>query len=167
MDVGPLTTGVVGELQPRLAGRDLALNVAVDASLPMVLGNRDQLERVLFNLVGNALKFTPDGGRVEVAACERDGAVVLEVHDTGIGIPGEELDRLFERFYRASTATAQAIPGTGLGLAITHLLVAHHGGSITARSTPGEGTTFTVTLPPAGVADHAPASPTHATTGSP
>jgi two-component system, OmpR family, sensor kinase len=147
VDVRGIVEDVTDELRPRLAGRDLRLTVDVEPAV--VDGDRDQLERVLFNLVGNALKFTPDGGEVAVTAQRRDDEVVLAVRDSGIGIPPDELDRLFERFYRASTATERSIPGTGLGLAITGLLVEQHGGHIEVASEPGGGTTFTVHLPTA------------------
>jgi two-component system, OmpR family, sensor kinase len=153
VDLGGLTTDVTTELLPRLTGRDLTLEVHVDTPLPDVLGDRDQLERVLFNLVGNALKFTPDGGHVEVRVTADVDAVELSVSDTGIGVPEDELGRLFDRFYRASTATRSAIPGTGLGLAITRLLVEGHGGELSARSVLGDGTTFTVRLPAGADAD--------------
>ncbi len=146
VDLAGVVADVTAELRPRLAGRDLDLTVTTDPAAP-VLGDRDHLERVLFNLVGNALKFTPDGGEVTVSAHLHGDEVVVAVGDTGIGIPEDEIDHLFDRFYRASTATSRAIPGTGLGLAITGLLVEQHGGRIEVASRAGAGTTFTVRLP--------------------
>lgn len=110
-------------------------------------GDRDQLERVVINLVSNALKFTPDGGRVDVRLWSTPEAAVLEVADTGIGIPAEEQDRLFERFFRSSLSEHHEIPGTGLGLPITRTSVERHGGTIEVESEQGCGATFRVTLP--------------------
>ncbi|MDO3394765.1 ATP-binding protein [Nocardioides sp. SOB44] len=117
-----------------------------DVPVPF-LGDRDMLERVVINLVGNAVKFTPRGGRVEVALrCHEQGSTIT-VADTGIGIPLAEQDRLFSRFFRSSLAQAQAIPGSGLGLSIAHSVVTQHGGTLRAESEPGAGTTFVVELP--------------------
>lgn len=127
------------------AGVPIAVEVP-DVPVPF-LGDRDMLERVVINLVGNAVKFTPRGGRVEVTLrCHEQGSTIT-VADTGIGIPLAEQDRLFSRFFRSSLAQAQAIPGSGLGLSIAHSVVAQHGGTLRAESEPGAGTTFVVELP--------------------
>jgi len=98
-------------------------------------------------LIDNALKYTPPGGRIGVRWQAEDGQVCLEVEDTGIGIPEQDLPRIFERFYRVDKARARALGGTGLGLAIVkHLVQAMHG-SIQAKSRFGRGTTFSVRLP--------------------
>lgn len=110
-------------------------------------GDRRRLTQLVTNLIGNALKFTPTGGHVDVRLAAKDGSAVLEIADTGIGIAPEELERLFERFFRASTARAAQVQGTGLGLAISKAIVDGHGGTIDVRSTPGVGTTFRVELP--------------------
>ena len=115
--------------------------------MPALVGDRGRLAQVLDNLVSNALKFTPEGGRVEVRTSVTDDYVLLEVEDSGIGISAEEQPRLFERFFRAASATEQAIPGTGLGLAIVKAIVEAHSGRIEVVSAPGEGTTFRVELP--------------------
>jgi signal transduction histidine kinase len=102
---------------------------------------------VIWNLLSNAVKFTPPGGRVAVRTFVADGAAVLEVADTGIGIPQAEQERLFERFFRSTTATRQAIPGTGLGLVIAKAIAEAHGGSLAVRSAEGEGACFRLELP--------------------
>ncbi len=116
----------------------------------MGLWDAARLERVLANLLANAIKYSPTGGPVEVRLRREDtpaGAwAVLEVHDEGLGIPPEDLPHIFERFYRGRNVAA-TIPGTGLGLFVARQIVAQHGGTITAASTPGQGTTFTVRLP--------------------
>jgi signal transduction histidine kinase len=105
------------------------------------------LAQVLDNLVGNAVKFTPPGGRVDVSCFAANGSVVVEVADTGVGIPEDELPQVFERFFRATSAARAEAPGTGLGLAISRTIVEAHGGSISVRSREGAGTTFHVELP--------------------
>jgi signal transduction histidine kinase len=112
-----------------------------------VRGDRARLAQVLDNLVSNAVKFTPPGGRVAIRARANEGRIILEVSDTGIGIPGSDQRRLFTRFYRASSAVAAAIPGTGLGLAITKMIVERHRGTIGVESREGSGSTFRVVLP--------------------
>jgi len=112
-----------------------------------VRGDRERLGQLVSNLISNAVKFTPAGGNVTARVFAEQGNGVVEIEDTGIGIPKAEHDRLFQRFFRASTATDQAIPGTGLGLAITKAIAEAHDGRISCRSTPGEGTTFRLELP--------------------
>jgi signal transduction histidine kinase len=117
------------------------------AEVPSVLGDRERLVQLVGNLLSNAMKFTPAGGTVTVRTFVDGGNAVLEVADTGIGIPEAEQDRLFQRFFRSSTATEQAIPGTGLGLVISRAIAEAHGGTIGVTSKPGEGTCFRVQLP--------------------
>jgi signal transduction histidine kinase/CHASE3 domain sensor protein len=115
--------------------------------VPAVWGDRERLAQLVGNLLSNALKFTPPGGRMTVRTFADRRHVVVEVEDTGIGIPKGEQDRLFQRFFRSSTATEQAIPGTGLGLVISKAIAEAHGGTIAVRSERGEGTCFRVELP--------------------
>ncbi len=110
-------------------------------------GDSDRLGQVMDNLLSNALKFTPDGGEVGLRLFALDGTAEVEVWDTGIGIPADEQGRLFERFFRASTATEAAVPGVGLGLSITRAIVESHGGQLSFTSTEGKGTTFRIELP--------------------
>jgi two-component system, OmpR family, phosphate regulon sensor histidine kinase PhoR len=102
---------------------------------------------VLDNLISNALKFTPPSGRVSVRVSVVGNDAVVEVQDTGLGIPSDEQARLFERFFRSSTATERAIPGTGLGLTIAKTIVERHEGTISIESAEGTGTTARVRLP--------------------
>ncbi len=134
-------------LQSALSARDLTMKVTLP-SLPVpVLGDPDHLERVVLNLLTNALKFTPDGGEVTLRISCDDEQAQMVVSDTGIGIPANEVDKIFEKFFRSSTTLENAIPGTGLGLAIVKDLVLAHSGTIRCRSEVGRGTTFTVDLP--------------------
>ncbi|GAB2458867.1 hypothetical protein GCM10027062_43430 [Nocardioides hungaricus] len=147
VDLTTILTGAEDSVRAQLAGRDLQLVMSsTDAPVPVV-GDQVQLERVLTNLLGNAIKFTEDGGRIEVAVAAFDGEATLTVSDTGIGIPEAEQGGLFQRFFRSSTAQERAIQGTGLGLSIVAAIVAAHGGRIDVRSAHLAGTTFTVRLP--------------------
>jgi signal transduction histidine kinase len=123
------------------------LTLEFDASAPVeVNGDRARLEQLLDNLLSNALKFTLEGGRVCVRLRSEDTEAVLEVCDTGIGVPPDELAGLFRRFFRSRSATSREIPGTGLGLAIAKAIVDAHEGTIGVASSE-KGTTFTVRLP--------------------
>jgi len=112
-----------------------------------VYAGTEGLDRIFNNLISNAVKYTPSGGRVSVTLSLAEGSAHVEVSDTGIGIPEESLEHLFEEFYRAPNAKAQVKEGTGLGLAITRDLVTRYGGQISVQSRLGRGTVFAVTLP--------------------
>ena len=116
-------------------------------------GDPEQVERLVLNLITNGVKFTADGGRVELVVSDLGDTVEVVVLDTGMGIPADEQDQLFTRFFRASTATAQAIQGTGLGLTIVQAIVERHGGRIAVSSSEGLGTTVSVSLPKRVAAD--------------
>jgi signal transduction histidine kinase len=126
--------------------RELHLDLKL-VSLPMVTGDRERLSQLVGNLISNALKFTPAGGHVTVRTFVDGPHAVIEVEDDGIGIPEAEQDRLFQRFFRSTTATEQAIPGTGLGLVISRAIAEAHGGTIDVRSEEGAGACFRVELP--------------------
>ena len=110
----------------------------------------DALRQVMDNLVDNAIKYTPNGGRITVRWSATADTVSFEVEDTGVGIPAADLPRVFERFYRVDKARSRAVGGTGLGLAIVKHLVQAMKGHVRVASTAGKGTTFRVTLPRAG-----------------
>ncbi|GAB3781913.1 ATP-binding protein [Nocardioides ungokensis] len=134
-------------VSPAWDGRRLDVRLELPDEPVPFLGDRDMIERVVVNLVSNAVKFTPDGGRVALCLSTSDDGATIEVSDTGIGIPPEERGRIFSRFFRSTTAQKQAIPGSGLGLSIARAVVEKHGGRIELESHPGEGTTFRVWLP--------------------
>jgi signal transduction histidine kinase len=146
LDLADVTKESVDATRPLAAKRAIALNLASADEL-RVSADRARLVQLLDNLLSNAVKFTPEGGRVDVTVSAQNGHAVLEVADSGIGIPRGEQGRLFDRFFRASTATAQAVPGTGLGLAIAKAIVDAHGGRIDVESDEGSGSTFRVELP--------------------
>jgi two-component system, OmpR family, sensor kinase len=148
VDVVQVMRDALTAVEPTAAGKDLRLNFEAPPDLPSITGDAPKLERVLLNLLSNAVKFTPEGGQVSLSARAMDtDGVRIEVADSGIGIPAEEQPKLFERFFRASTAKEAVIPGTGLGLSIVKAIVEAHGGKVDLRSEPGQGTTFAVELP--------------------
>ena len=110
--------------------------------------DRERFAEVAANLIGNAVLYNREGGRVEINLCKRGEQVLLEVADTGIGISADELPHIFDRFYRVDKARSGNSAGTGLGLAITKWIVEAHGGTISVSSQCGHGTTFAVLFPP-------------------
>jgi len=147
VDLGQVVIAGLAVLAPTVTRRDVEVAVDVPPGPVPVSGDRNMLERVVINLTDNALKFTPDGGHVRIALTVEHDTAVLEVIDTGIGIPAHEQQRLFDRFFRSSLALQSAIPGSGLGLSIVHNIVEAHGGTLEVHSEAGEGSTFRVRLP--------------------
>jgi signal transduction histidine kinase len=147
VDLAAVLVSVRAAMLPAAAARDISFSCAVDDSSVVVDGDAAQLERVVLKLAGNAIKFTPPGGKVVLSTHRRGDVVELSVADTGAGIPVSEQSRLFTPFYRASGARHQEVQGTGLGLATVHTIVERHGGSVTVSSEEGVGTTMRVALP--------------------
>jgi PAS domain S-box-containing protein len=141
----------VAKLRSIAQGKNIALQAELPSSLPLITSDRDWLEQVITNLVGNAIKFTPEGGQVTIAAQQSNHQIVVEVSDTGIGIPASALDLIFTKFYRVPDDGAGRPEGTGLGLHIAKQIIEAHGGRIWAESKPGQGSTFRFTLPVAEV----------------
>lgn len=146
VDLLRLVTESAETALPRAAEKSVALTVDAGEA-PAFRGDSTRLGQVLDNLVSNAIKFTPDGGTIQVRLRSDGSRAVIEVEDSGLGIPEAELPHLFERFYRTTTVTHLAIQGTGLGLPITKAIVEAHGGTIAVESVEAVGTTFRVELP--------------------
>jgi signal transduction histidine kinase len=146
-DPGAIVAAAVEAMRDRLpAGCDL--RVEAPASLPAVMADADALQTALINLIENALKYTPADKRIVVRVHEDgDGAVVFAVEDNGIGIPVREQRRIFRRFYRVDQRLSRETSGVGLGLSIVELIVRGHHGTVTVKSAPGAGSTFTLRLP--------------------
>jgi PAS domain S-box-containing protein len=146
VDLAAVASESVEAARPHAEAKEITLTLAT-GPVPLIAGDRARIAQLLDNLVSNAIKFTPEKGRVDVRVLSLKNQAVLEVRDSGMGIPADEQEFLFERFFRTSTATEQAIQGTGLGLAITKAIVEAHSGRITVASQQGSGATFRVTLP--------------------
>jgi PAS domain S-box-containing protein len=146
--IGRLIDGAVSAFAPAAAQKRLRVTQTIQAGLPPTEGDAKRLQQVLGNVLGNAVKFTPEGGSIDVF-CERDGdAVMVEVRDTGVGIPADFLPFVFERFRQGDSRTTRSHGGLGLGLAIARHLLERHGGTIQADSAgPGQGTTIRIRLP--------------------
>ncbi len=162
LDLGRVEVGLIDELAPvdlraivdktieafqaQIESKQQTFKLAAGDDLPAVLGSHTQLGQVAANLIGNAIKYTPEGGEVRVMLRHEEKQLILHVADTGPGIPLDEQTKIFDRFYRATNALPN-IPGTGLGLAIVKTIVENHRGRIWVDSKLGEGSIFTVVLP--------------------
>jgi two-component system, OmpR family, phosphate regulon sensor histidine kinase PhoR len=139
----------IERLEDRATEAEVALALHADG-VPSIAGSGRDLALLVRNLIDNAVRYTPAGGRVDVSVTSEDGSVVLRVADTGMGIPQRDLPRVFERFYRVDRARSRETGGTGLGLSIVKHVAENHGGEVTVRSELAAGSTFEVRLPAAG-----------------
>ena len=149
MPLADVATHVLPMIEPQVAARGLECTVQVTSDA-IALADRDKVQQILINLLTNAVKFTAEGGQVRVLGGydpERPDTVFLRVTDTGVGIPPDMLDRVFEPFVQVDTSHTRTTEGTGLGLAISRDLARGMGGDLTLASTLGAGSTFTLTLP--------------------
>ena len=147
LEVSELIKGLGSAARQVADDKRLRLEIFVDPALGMMLADRDKLEKIVLNLVFNALKFTPAGGRVELRAEKQEDLFVLTVADTGMGISAKNLPFVFDRFWQADDSSKRKYQGVGIGLALVKELVEIQGGKVTLQSQEGKGTTFTVRLP--------------------
>lgn len=147
VDFAALLSSVRQAMLMEAKRRELNLTLTLGEELPVIYGDRERLEQVVFNILSNAIAYTPEGGDVHMNAAFDGSCIVIHVTDTGVGIPKEELPHLFERFYRVDKARSRALGGTGLGLSIAREIVQKHHGDITVESEPGKGTTVSVVVP--------------------
>jgi signal transduction histidine kinase len=155
--LGEAVASAVEAVRPRAARQGLTLTLVSAPALPPALADRLQIERVVINLLNNALRATPPGGAVRVTVEQHESDLSVAIADTGRGIPAEYLSHIFDRFVQVPGGAAGG--GAGLGLAIAKRIVDAHGGHITVESEPGRGTTFTFTVPcahPGGGGERAP-----------
>jgi PAS domain S-box-containing protein len=144
-DIASVLEDTVSSLRPQ----GVAKSIRIETNLlkpQAIFADRLRIKQILYNLLNNALKFTPAGGRVQVGAAMRDGFLEVSVSDTGVGIPQDQHEAVFDKFYQVGTTTKGVREGTGLGLAITKALVEEHGGRIWVESQPGKGSRFTFTI---------------------
>src|SRR5262249_10329885 len=147
LEVTEFVKGLASAARQVADDKRLRLETFVDPSLGAVAADRDKLEKIVLNLVFNALKFTPSGGRVELRAEKQGEEFVLIVADTGMGIAAKNLPHVFDRFWQADGSSKRKYQGVGIGLALVKELVEIQGGRVSVESQEGKGTTFTVRLP--------------------
>jgi two-component system sensor histidine kinase BaeS len=146
-DLASLVRAVVAHHEPQFRAKGVVLSAEAPGGGVTAEVDPDKLSQAIFNLLSNALEFTPAGGRVEVRVAQASGSAEISVRDTGIGIAAEDLPRVFERLYRADPSRSRSTGGAGIGLAITRAIVEAHAGTIRAESEPGKGSVFTINLP--------------------
>jgi PAS domain S-box-containing protein len=145
--IAPLISQVVNQLEEQIQNKQLQLDIKANLNLPPVMGNAQRLRQALSNLIGNAIKYTPEGGVIIIGAERRHDEIVVSIQDTGIGIPLTDQPHVFDKFYRVERADVAYIKGTGLGLAITRSIVEKLGGRIWVESEVNVGSTFSFALP--------------------
>jgi two-component system phosphate regulon sensor histidine kinase PhoR len=150
IDINEVVKSSYESLRRKISEKNLEVEINLKEEIPAIKGNRFLLEQMLINLIDNAVKYTPERGRVAVSAYNQDSNIALEISDTGIGIPKESLNRIFERFYRVDKTRSRKQGGTGLGLSIVKHIAIIHNGKIDVESEVGKGSTFIITLPCAG-----------------
>jgi len=154
-DLDEVVSVALSTIAPHARRKKLVMSCDVPEALPLVFGDRDKIRQVLLNLLGNAIKFTPEGGRVELTAAlapllpaaDSVRAVRVSVHDSGIGVPPEHQKRVFDPFFQVDNSSTREYGGTGLGLSIVKRLVEAHGGVVWVESETGRGATFAFTIP--------------------
>jgi two-component system phosphate regulon sensor histidine kinase PhoR len=146
-DMVQAVVDILDQLKGRAEAKTISTSVSAGAEAVPVVASREFIDQVLINLVDNAIKYSPPGSKVEVRVNSDGGEVQVDVVDTGIGIPAEDLDRVFERFYRVAKDRSRKVEGTGLGLAIAKNIIAAHHGRIWVASEPGKGSTFSFVIP--------------------
>ena len=127
--------------------REHTFNLELEWKLPKIKGDKSRIEQVMMNIISNAVKYTPNGGVIDISGGTREGQIWIKISDTGVGIPQEDIAHVFDRFYRVDKARSRESGGTGLGLSIAREIVLRHGGDIVIESEPGKGTEVTIYLP--------------------
>jgi signal transduction histidine kinase len=140
-----LSNNAVLNFEAELKNKELRMSV--EGSDSRIFADKYRIDQVLMNLMSNAIKYTPEGGNIDIRISETEDSVILEFEDNGIGIPEEELPLIFERFYRADKSRNRMTGGSGIGLAIVRSIIAAHGGTVEVRSSLNSGTCFTLTFP--------------------
>ncbi len=145
--ITPILMRTAETVMPQINSKHINLKMNVSDRLPDLEIDTGLIEQVILNILSNAIKFTPDGGTISIAASSESKSLAVSVSDSGTGIEPDELEKLFTKFYRTSAARDNAVQGTGLGLVIVKAIIEQHGGSVSMTSKVGEGTTFTIHLP--------------------
>lgn len=147
VDLDRMFSDVVDKIKPQVEKNGQTFDAVFPEKYPQLKLDKDKINVALVNLLGNAVKYTPDGGSIRFEVKLTDRAIRIEVEDNGVGIAEDDLPQIFEKFFRSADPSVQQITGTGLGLSMALEVIKLHGGELTAQSTLGQGTTFTATLP--------------------
>ncbi len=145
--LGEALRNATGAVKAKAGDKSITLNCNINSSVERIFGNQFSIEEMVTNLLLNAIKYTPANGTIDVSAEHNENSVLVTISDTGIGIPKEEQDKIFDEFYRATNAKRTERDGTGLGLSIVKYIVERHGGQISVESEQGRGTAFKLSLP--------------------
>jgi two-component system OmpR family sensor kinase len=147
IDLQPLVSGIVNEFKLQAEAKKQSLRFEENGDQSQVEGDPLPLQQALRNLINNAIKYTPQGGAIQVAMEISEGNAIIRIQDTGYGIPAKDLPFIFDRFYRVHNEDVKNIEGNGLGLAIVKAIIERHGGQISVESEPHKGSCFNVSLP--------------------
>jgi signal transduction histidine kinase len=147
VDVPTLINAILTTVRPRAASQSLTFKLDLPADLPSVYADLDGLTQAIGALIDNAVKFSPNGGEINITAQAADGQLHIAIRDPGVGIPPEQMYHIFDRYHHLETAGEHLFGGVGLGLPIAKQVVEQHGGNVSVISTLGEGSTFTITIP--------------------
>jgi two-component system sensor histidine kinase VicK len=145
--ISDLVTSCVNRMKREAESKKQSLKLKIKQTIPIIKADRHRIDQLLINIIGNAIKYTPEKGNIQVLVYSEKDKVIINVEDNGIGIPATDLDRIFERFYRVDKARSRQMGGTGLGLAIAKEIAVMHGGDITVKSKLGKGTSVFIELP--------------------
>ncbi len=146
IDLCELVRAMVDGLRKQARDKGIEIVLDIEDGVPGVVADKGRVEQVMINLLDNAIKYTPEGGRLDVSVCVKVGEAIVEVRDTGIGIPASDMPRIFERFYRVDKARSRELGGTGLGLAIVKHIIQSLSGRVWVESKPGDGSVFSFAL---------------------
>jgi len=146
-DIGALVWDLVTATQQRVGDEGLTVEARIEEDLPAVRADRNAISQAIMNLLDNAIQYSPDVKEIGVRVFAVEGQVTVAVVDHGVGIPANEIDKVFDRFYRGGAALTRAVKGSGLGLALVREIVEAHGGIVRVESEPGQGSTFSIRLP--------------------
>ena len=150
-DIIPVVIDIVESFQQHTADQGFHINLSIPEPLPDVVFDREAMEQVMHNLLDNACKYSGDSREIEVHLLSKGNKIIISVRDNGVGIRKEDHDKIFSRFYRAGEELTQTVKGSGIGLTIVKQIVEAHHGEITVESSPGKGSTFTVSIPVYGI----------------
>jgi signal transduction histidine kinase len=147
VDIGPLLQEIVSTFQDRVRHKDFVIKVQIDKSLPSINVDRAAITQAITNLIDNAIKYSGEAKNIFVRALVENQYLIITVKDSGIGIRKEEIDKVFERFYRGGDALTRTVKGSGLGLTLVKQIMEVHHGNVNVESEPGHGSTFSIKLP--------------------